>query len=80
MSELSKLRWRCRRGMKELDLLLEAYLERRYPLATVEEQRAFKAVLDLQDPELHAYVVGRTTPADAPQAAVIQYIRAAVQT
>lgn len=59
-----KLRWRCRRGMRELDVLLERYLEERYPSASVPEQRAFEALLDLPDPDLFAYVVRRQPPAN----------------
>jgi antitoxin CptB len=61
---LARLRWRCRRGMRELDVLLERYLERRYAQAPVAEQRAFESLLELQDPQLFAYVMRRESPAD----------------
>ena len=50
----SKLRWRCRRGTKELDTLTTRYLENFYDDATASEQSAFAQLLTLQDPELHA--------------------------
>ena len=56
------LRWRCRRGMRELDVLLERYLEERYPCAPSIEQQAFEALLELPDPELHAYLCGARCP------------------
>lgn len=65
------LRWRCRRGMRELDVLLERYLERRYPHASPEEQRAFESLLELQDPQLFALVMRREGPADPELAHVI---------
>ena len=37
------LRWRCRRGMRELDVLLERYLRERYPSAPAAEQQAYLA-------------------------------------
>ena len=49
---LGKLRWRCRRGMKELDLLTLSYLERHYPTASAAEQQAFADLLEVQDPLL----------------------------
>ena len=61
---IAKLRWRCRRGMRELDVLLERYLQQRYPSAPVAEQQAFEALLDLPDPQLFAFVMRRETPAD----------------
>ena len=45
--QIGKLRWRCRRGMKELDLLTLGYLEAYYPTASTEEQQAFAALLEL---------------------------------
>ncbi len=51
--DLSKLRWRCRRGTKELDTLTTRYLEHFYSAASKSEQSAFAHLLTLQDPELH---------------------------
>ena len=59
-----KLRWRCRRGMKELDELLLGYLGRCYPQAPVVEQQSFEALLELPDPLLWAYLSGRELPDD----------------
>ncbi len=48
-----KLRWLCRRGTKELDLILTEYLESCYESSTVEEKEAFKHLLRLED--MHIY-------------------------
>ncbi len=63
-----RLLWRCRRGMKELDVLLERFARERYDGASAEEKRAFARLLDLPDPEIAAYVLGHATPAE-PQLA-----------
>jgi len=63
-NDISRLRWRSRRGMRELDVLLQRYLERRYANAPQEEQQAFAALLELPDPELFAYIVKREQPSD----------------
>jgi antitoxin CptB len=60
--ELGKLRWRCRRGMRELDVVLVRYLERDFAGASSSERDAFRALLDLPDPELFGYLVGRERP------------------
>lgn len=60
--ELARLRWRCRRGMRELDVLLVRYLERHFASASSGERDAFRALLDLPDPELFGYLVGREQP------------------
>jgi antitoxin CptB len=73
--QIGKLRWRCRRGMKELDLLTLGYLEQHYPDAAAEEQQAFADLLELQDPLLMSYMVGRETPTDAVTARVVGIMR-----
>jgi antitoxin CptB len=50
--------------MKELDVLLLAYLEQHYPRACASEQESFAALLELPDPQLWSYLTGRETPAD----------------
>ena len=77
MSETAHLKWKCRRGMKELDLLLVDYLDSRYLAAGAAEQGAFRELLDLQDPELYAYVIGRERPATEEQCRVIDALRRA---
>ena len=47
--ELSKIRWRCRRGTKELDHLLLSYFEGHYQYANESEKTSFEEMLSLQD-------------------------------
>jgi antitoxin CptB len=72
---LSRLRWRCRRGMRELDVMLTRYLDREWASASSAERDAFVQLVELQDPELFGYLVGRTSPAEGTQRAVIACIR-----
>jgi antitoxin CptB len=62
LQDLGKLRWRCRRGMKELDVLLARYVEERFCSASSLEQDAFRRLLDTQDPVLYAYCLGSEPP------------------
>lgn len=73
--EVARLRWRCRRGMKELDLVLLRYLEQDYPQASPVDRDAFARILELQDPDLFGYLVGRDTPAEASLRHVVARIR-----
>jgi antitoxin CptB len=66
------LRWRCRRGMRELDLLLLRYLERDYPAAPGAERQAFVRLLSSQDPEILALLTGRAAADDPALAHVVQ--------
>lgn len=72
MSELSKLKWRCRRGIKELDVLLTRYLEQMYEQAPVAERQNFLALLELPDIDLYAYLVGQERPADREMRALVE--------
>lgn len=73
--DLSRLRWLCRRGMKELDVMLEGYLVRRWPEASATERAAFARLLDCQDPELWDWLTGRGTPDEKELADVVSRIR-----
>jgi antitoxin CptB len=72
--EIGKLRWRCRRGMRELDVLLTRYVDEEYRTAAPEQQEAFRRLLDMQDPLMHAFFLGRETPPDAVLASLIARI------
>jgi antitoxin CptB len=73
--QIGKLRWRCRRGMKELDLLTLGYLEQFYPQAPADEQQAFAGLLELQDPQLMGYMLGRNAPAEPAAERVVCVMR-----
>ena len=75
MTEIARLRWRCRRGMRELDQLLGWYLETRYPHDDAPTQRAFEALLDAQDPDLWNWFCGRGAPAQAEWRGIVDAIR-----
>jgi antitoxin CptB len=59
-----RLAWRCRRGMKELDLLLTGYLRDRWLQASPREKAAFERILELPDPLLAAYLMQHENPTD----------------
>lgn len=58
MDELARLRWQCRRGSLELDLILEKYLETGYLVADDEEKARFVDLLKLDDGELLGLLMG----------------------
>jgi antitoxin CptB len=73
--DLGRLRWRCRRGMRELDVLLERYLDRRFCSASAPEQEAFRRLLETPDTILYAYCLGSERP-PAELGALIERITA----
>jgi len=74
--EISRLRWLCRRGMKELDVVLSRYLEQRYASASSSDQAQFRALLQLPDPDLYNLLLGRDAATDAECARFLQRLRA----
>jgi antitoxin CptB len=75
-AKVARLRWRCRRGMRELDALLSGFVDRHGAGFTDAEMAAFEGVLELPDPVLHSYLLGRSAPADPATADLIGRIRA----
>ena len=71
---VNKLAWRCRRGTKELDVLMQRFLNNYYQTASEELQHAFERMLDMQDPELYDLIVGRQDSGDQSINKVIEHI------
>jgi len=62
--QTDRLRWQCRRGMLELDYLLETYLDHAYAALTSREKVLFEDILNNHDPDLQSWLLGDE---DAPQ-------------
>lgn len=78
-AEYARLRWRCRRGMRELDAVLTGFLDRSFADLPDAELDRLAAILDLPDPELYAYLVGNREPADPRFADLFKRIRESVR-
>jgi antitoxin CptB len=69
-----RLLWRCRRGMKELDVLLERFARGILPTASAEQRTTFARFLELPDPVLVDYLLGQATPPAPELAALVRHI------
>lgn len=76
-AQRSRLGWRCRRGMLELDLLLASFLENGYTALSDADRRGFDELLNCEDAVLLEYLLGRLRPADPRLARVVVAIRRA---
>lgn len=72
--EIKRLRWRCRRGMRELDQLMLRYLDRRWSTADEAERNLFLRLLDTEDDKLWRWFMGRERPEDATLDAIVTLI------
>jgi antitoxin CptB len=70
-----RLLWRCRRGMKELDVLLERFARGALVQAPPEERALFEQLLSLPDPLLARYLLAGETPPEARLAQLVGRIR-----
>ncbi len=59
---LSKLRWRCRRGMLEKDLFIERFFDRYAPTLTVGQAQGLYDLMELSDNDLMDLLLGRREP------------------
>ena len=75
-TELRRLRWRCRRGMRELDQLLERWLEREWRQSPTAQREVFLRLLDCEDDRLWRWFMGYEACADAELSELIARIRA----
>jgi antitoxin CptB len=73
--ELKRLRWQCRRGMREMDMLLERWLDARYLKIDAARQTAFRTLLKTEDDLLWDWMMGKAAPGDTLQAELIVEIR-----
>jgi antitoxin CptB len=76
--EVLRLRWQCRRGMLELDLLLNRFLETGYAGLGEAERATFNRLLAYQDQVLHDWFLGHAVPADGDLRDLLARIRAAM--
>jgi len=76
--ERAQLRWRCRRGMRELDVLLIHFFEASFDGLGDAEKQAFRAILELPDPELQAYLIAGHASDDPQLESLLGRIRSSL--
>jgi len=69
-----RLRWACRRGMLELDVLFMPFVEEAYDDLSNDDKATFERLLACQDPELFAWFMGHETCEDKALNAMVQFI------
>ena len=71
MAEIDRVRWNCRRGLLELDVVLTRFLDRHYETLSTQQRAAFNRLLDYPDNDLWDFVTGKQPPPDAESARII---------
>ncbi|VAX09676.1 Succinate dehydrogenase flavin-adding protein, antitoxin of CptAB toxin-antitoxin [hydrothermal vent metagenome] len=75
---MDRLRWQCRRGLLELDLLFEAFLKQGYKDLSEAEKATFRDLLKYQDQQLQEWLLGKCSPEDAAVGRMVERIRNSV--
>ena len=73
-SQRSRLIWRCRRGIREMDILLLGYLESHYDNASADQQKIFEELLEETDLDILSWITQKTSP-DEKYIDLLSFIR-----
>ena len=76
MKELERVRWRARRGLLELDIILERFIKTHYAKLDEPERHVFEKLLDMPDNPLWDMIAGRQEATQGDQKALLEKIRA----
>lgn len=69
-----RLRWKCRRGMLELDIILRSFFEEHYDSLKENQKQTFARLLECEDTELWAWLMQNQQPENHELAALIEKI------
>lgn len=72
--ELKRMQWAARRGMLELDLVLEPFVNQRFAALDAADKVRFRQLMTCEDQELFGWFLGRQRPEDADLDHIVQQI------
>jgi antitoxin CptB len=72
----NQLVWRCRRGIRELDVLFDRFRKSEYPTLSEVEKGNFQRLLEVQDPVIMDWLLGRYDSDDSGLADMVKKLKA----
>ena len=75
MLDEKQLVWRCRRGVRELDVLFTRFLASDYANLKNEEQADFQRLLDVQDPIIMDWLFGKYDSDDEGLQSIVERLK-----
>jgi antitoxin CptB len=72
--EINRMRWAARRGMLELDLVLEPFVSDRYASLSEPDRQRFQQLMRCEDQELFGWFMQRGEPDDKELASIVSQI------
>lgn len=79
LRDKNRMRWACRRGMLELDVLFAPFVEEAYDDLDETQQRQFRRLLTCDDPDLFAWFMGHETCPDEELRSMVAFILSRVK-
>ena len=73
-TDINRLRWHCRRGMLELDVLLGPFLEDRFRGLALEDQQRFETLIAGEDQDIFSWMMRNTVPDDVDLKRIVDII------
>jgi len=74
LTDTSRIRWACRRGMRELDVLFEPFLDERFPHLSDSDRSTFIALLENTDQDLWSWFFTDAKPEDLKLKAMVKMV------
>lgn len=75
LARKAKIRWQCRRGMLELDLLLTGFINKNLDSLQEQQLAAFEKLLAVSDPQLYSWLMAETSPHEQELLAIVKFIQ-----
>ena len=75
ITDIPRIHWACRRGMKEIDLLIMPFFQHCYEMLTDQQKQAFVQLLAYQDRQLFSWLMNQSQPDDQALLHIIQLIQ-----
>lgn len=79
-SNHARLLWRCRRGIREMDILLENFMNTTYPKLKQADKEAFEHLLDESDMDIYNWIKGSSIPDQKELQSIVQHLIVAAKT
>ncbi len=77
--DIRRIAWQCRRGMLELDVLLEPFAKEAFPSLSFDDQQRFVKLLDCEDQDMFVWFMERDQPSDPDLQRIVRMILERVQ-
>lgn len=71
----TRVHWACRRGMRELDVLIMPFFDSEYDRLSDTDKQLFIKLLDCQDPQLFSWLMNQSIPEDAGLVRIVKLIQ-----